>query len=125
MGLIAWFKRKAVDAAFDTAEELLTVDTIKRLAVSGVNKAIHASTESVSDETMAKWCKGFSAGAKAFASAASALSPESEGGRNVTIAEADEVCNNAGMAVDALITEDFIKQKLKEARKTVKQKLGL
>jgi len=107
--LIPSFIRSMIASAIMVeVRERIEKQALVSYAVNGVDWAIAKSTQNINDERMTAICNGCELGGETLRIVALACKPESDGGRKITSVERDDIAKNMTVALDMLISDDFI-----------------
>jgi len=124
MGLKSFFVRQAVAFAKPYIKAEVNVDRIDDYAASGIDWAATRGLASVSDERLAMVTTGCQLGASVLGNVASAVDPQSDGGRGITDAEREPIKRNLREAIVCVVTQEQLDALVDDACDRVLKRLG-
>lgn len=122
---VNWVKKGIASACEAKVDELVTADNARALIRNGVNQTARITLDKVDDETIAKTANGLNVAGEALAELGKAISPEGDGGREITAAEFFAICDKLETAFGELFPENKLALARIAAKRKVNELLGV
>lgn len=122
---VNWVKKGVASAVNAKVDEYVTTENATAAIRHGVNEVAKLAMSKASDETIAKTANGLKVAGEALAELGKAISPEGDGGREITAAEFFAICDKLDNAFGDIVPEGKVAELRAYLKGKVAETLGV